>query len=52
MKEALLQGCGLRKSFPGAQGAVLDGVDVDIYAGDFTVIMGPPGRGNPPCSMR
>lgn len=45
MKEALLQGCGLRKSFPGAQGAVLDGVDVDIYAGDFTVVMGPSGAG-------
>ena len=26
MKEALLQGCGLCKSFPGTQGAVLDGV--------------------------
>lgn len=45
MKEALLQGRGLRKSFPGAQGAVLDGVDVDIYAGDFTVVMGPSGAG-------
>lgn len=45
MKEALLQGCGLRKSFPGTQGAVLDGVDVDIYAGDFTVVMGPSGAG-------
>lgn len=45
MKEALLQGCGLCKSFPGTQGAVLDGVDVDIYAGDFTVIMGPSGAG-------
>lgn len=45
MKEALLQGCGLRKSFPDTQGAVLDGVDVDIYAGDFTVVMGPSGAG-------
>lgn len=45
MKEALLRGQGLRKSFPGTQGAVLDGVDVDIYAGDFTVVMGPSGAG-------
>lgn len=45
MKKALLQGCGLRKSFPGTQGAVLDGLDVDIYAGDFTVVMGPSGAG-------
>lgn len=47
MKETLLQARGLRKAFSqnGASNAVLDGVDLSIYARDFTVIMGPSGAG-------
>lgn len=47
MKEILLSAKGLCKQFP--QGAdkeqVLKNIDVDIYAGDFTVIMGSSGAG-------
>lgn len=43
MKEILLQGRAVRKAFEG--GLVLDQVDVDLFAGDFTVIMGPSGAG-------
>lgn len=43
MKEIILSGKGLRKSF--GSSAVMDNVDIDIYAGDFTVIMGPSGAG-------
>ncbi|NHM13596.1 ABC transporter ATP-binding protein [Xiamenia xianingshaonis] len=37
----------VRKSYGGAAGSsdVLDGVSVDVFAGDFTVIMGPSGAG-------
>lgn len=45
MKEMLLQGKGLCKSFPQSGGTVLDQVDVELYAGDFTVVMGPSGAG-------
>ena len=47
MKNVLLQGKGLCKTF--AQGdnplTVLDHIDVDIFEGDFTVIMGASGAG-------
>lgn len=47
MKPVLLSGKGICKSF--SQGAsretVLDHVDVEIYEGDFTVIMGASGAG-------
>ena len=45
VKEVLLQGKGLCKSFPRSSGTVLDQVDVELYTGDFTVIMGPSGAG-------
>lgn len=45
MKEILLRGAGLCKSFPRSGGTVLDHVDVSLYMGDFTVIMGPSGAG-------
>lgn len=47
MKNALLQGRGLCKTFSGrGEGTpVLSHVDVDIYEGDFTVIMGASGAG-------
>ena len=38
MKEALISGKGVTKSF--SENTVLNGIDVEIYAGDFTVIMG------------
>lgn len=47
MKKTLLQGKGIVKSF--SQGdkstRVLDNIDIEIYAGDFTVIMGSSGAG-------
>lgn len=43
MSETLLNGKGLCKTFGST--AVLDNIDIDIYAGDFTVIMGPSGAG-------
>lgn len=43
MKETILSGKGLCKSF--GSSTVMDNVDIDIYAGDFTVIMGPSGAG-------
>lgn len=45
MKEVLLQGKGLCKSFPQSGGTVLNQVDVELYARDFTVVMGPSGAG-------
>lgn len=45
MKEVLLRGQALQKTFSQGGGAVLNGIDVDILAGDFTVIMGPSGAG-------
>lgn len=45
MKEVLLQGKGLCKTFPQSGGTVLDRVDVELYTGDFTVVMGPSGAG-------
>ena len=46
-KEPLLSARGLCKSFAhnGGQVHILSGMDLDIYAGDFTVIMGASGSG-------
>ena len=43
MKETILSGRSLTKTF--GENTVLHGIDIDIYAGDFTVIMGPSGSG-------
>ncbi len=43
MKKVLIKGKGICKSFSGVQ--VLDHVDIDIFEGDFTVIMGASGAG-------
>lgn len=47
MKQVLLEGRGLCKAFPrsGGETLILDHVDVNLYEGDFTVIMGPSGAG-------
>ena len=47
MKEILLRGNKVSKSFPRGREdtPVLRGIDVEIYDGDFTVIMGPSGAG-------
>lgn len=47
MSQVLLSAEAVSKSFPGQadQGLVLDSIDVDIFAGDFTVIMGSSGAG-------
>lgn len=47
MKKILLSGKGICKSFTGeqAQEMVLKHVDIDIYQGDFTIIMGTSGAG-------
>ncbi len=47
MKEILLSARGIKKEFSGRheKEQVLKGIDVDIYAGDFTVIMGSSGAG-------
>lgn len=43
MKEALLSGRKIEKSF--GENKVLNGIDIDIYPEDFTVIMGASGSG-------
>ncbi len=47
MKKTILSAKGLSKSFAhnGVQNHVLTNIDLDIYDGDFTVIMGPSGSG-------
>lgn len=47
MREILLSARGVNKEFPGRneKEQVLKNIDVDIYAGDFTVIMGSSGAG-------
>ncbi|MBO4496464.1 MAG: ABC transporter ATP-binding protein [Clostridiales bacterium] len=47
MKNTILSARGLCKSFAhnGGQAHILTGMDVDIYEGDFTVIMGASGSG-------
>ena len=43
MKEAVLSGKAVTKKF--GENAVLHGIDIDIFAGDFTVVMGSSGSG-------
>ena len=43
MKEVVLSGKSITKAF--GENTVLHGIDLDIYAGDFTVIMGSSGSG-------
>ena len=43
MKEAMISGKGITKSF--GENTVLHGIDIEIYTGDFTVIMGSSGSG-------
>ncbi len=47
MREILLSARGVKKEFPGRheKEQVLKDIDVDIYAGDFTVVMGSSGAG-------
>ena len=47
MKETILKGTGITKSFEksGRKSKVLNGIDIEIYKGDFTVIMGSSGAG-------
>ena len=47
MKNTILSAKGLCKSFAhnGVQNHILSGLDIDIYEGDFTVIMGASGSG-------
>lgn len=45
MQEVLLQGRNLIKSFKGNEEPILNHVDLDVYEGDFTVIMGASGAG-------
>lgn len=47
MKEILLSARGVKKEFSGRneKEQVLKGIDVDIYTGDFTVVMGSSGAG-------
>ena len=43
MREVLLSGKGMTKAF--GENTVLHGIDVEIFAGDFTVVMGSSGSG-------
>lgn len=46
MREILLQGKEITKRFPGSGSElVLNRIDLEIYQGDFTIIMGPSGAG-------
>lgn len=45
MRKALLTAKEIVKTYPGAQESVLNHINVEIYDGDFTVIMGPSGAG-------
>ena len=47
MKKVILEAKNLSKSFAseGVQNHVLNGIDLAIYEGDFTVIMGASGSG-------
>ena len=45
MRKALLTAKEIVKTYPGAQEPVLYHINVEIYDGDFTVIMGPSGAG-------
>lgn len=43
MREVILSGKGITKTF--GENTVLQGIDIEIYSGDFTVIMGSSGSG-------
>ena len=47
MKDKIIEATGIQKTFAnnGEQVHVLSGLDIDIYKGDFTVIMGSSGSG-------
>lgn len=45
MREVILRGKHITKQFEGAKSPVLQDIDVELYAGDFTVIMGASGAG-------
>ena len=45
MRKALLTAKEIVKTYPGAQEPVLNHINIEIYGGDFTIIMGPSGAG-------
>ena len=45
MREVLLQGRDITKVFPGIEDPVLNHISLELFQGDFTVIMGPSGAG-------
>ena len=45
MKQVILRGEHITKQFPGSTEMVLDHVDLEVYQGDFTIVMGPSGAG-------
>lgn len=51
MRKVLLKTESLSKSFSsgGAMQHVLKNIDLELYEGDFTVIMGPAAQANPRC---
>lgn len=53
MKKRILSANGLCKSFAhnGSQIHILSHIDLELYEGDFTVVMGASGSGNQLCFM-
>lgn len=45
MKEALLSAKEIVKTYPDRQEPILNRISIEIYQGDFTIIMGPSGAG-------
>ncbi len=45
MKEALLTAKEIVKTYPDRQEPILNRISIEIYQGDFTIIMGPSGAG-------
>ena len=43
MKEALLTAKEIVKTYPDRQEPILNRISIEIYQGDFTIIMGPSG---------